>query len=159
MQGAGGFAFWCRVQAAAPDRGGCRRLRRLVPTEKLLALQRDRFRYQFEAMAPLLPDAQRALPLLGRADLESALVCALGSQFLSGIRLLSHAPELEPFAERSAGMIVLSGLMLAAETDQRFVLDRPIAISISPKPISISPSVWSTGRARMKGCALPRVRW
>ena len=116
--------------AAGPEVSD-RRFRRLVPTEKLLELQRERFRYQFEAMAALLPDARRALPLLGRGDLESALVRALGSQFLSGTRLLSHTPELEPFAEYSAGMVVLFGLMLATEAGGTFVLDRPIAISIS----------------------------
>ena len=108
-----------------------RRIRRLVPTEKLVAVQRARLRRQFEAMAIVLPQARDALPLFGREDFERALARALGLQFVSGFRILSVAPELAPFAERSAGMIALFSLLLATETDGSFVVDKPVAISIA----------------------------
>lgn len=116
--------------AAAPAAED-RRIRRLVPTEKLLGVQRARLHRQFEAMAMVLPPAQEALPLFGRADFERALVRALGMQFVSGFRILSAAPDLEPFAKRSAGIIVLFSLLLATEAEGSFAADRPVAISIA----------------------------
>jgi hypothetical protein len=108
-----------------------RRVRRLVPTEKLLGVQRARLRRQFEVIAIMLPQARDVLPLFGREDFERALGRAIGLQFVSGFRILSAAPDLTPFAERSAGMIVLFSLLLAAETGGSFVTDKPVAISIA----------------------------
>ena len=48
--------------SAADDR----RVRRLVPTERLLEMQRVRLKYQFEALAMLLPEGRDALRMLGR---------------------------------------------------------------------------------------------
>lgn len=108
-----------------------RRFRRLEPTEKLLAIQRTRLRRQFEAMAIFMPQARAVLPLFGRTDFELALARTLGLQFTAGTRMLSHAPDLAPFTERSAGMVVLFSLMLATEANGAFVPDTSVSTSIS----------------------------
>src|SRR5262245_44722273 len=82
---------------------GDRRVRRLMPTAKLLDAQRQRLRCQYEAIAPVLPEARQALASLGRPDFEDALAVVLGTEFMSGMRLLAYAPDLAPFAEYSAG--------------------------------------------------------
>lgn len=116
--------------AAAPAAAD-RRIRRLVPTEKLREVQRARLRYQFEAIAIVLPQARDVLPLLGRADFEGAFIRVLGLQFVSGFRILSVAPDLAPFAESSAGMVTLYSLLLATHMGGSFVTDNPVAISIA----------------------------
>jgi hypothetical protein len=108
-----------------------RRFRRLAPTEKLIALHRDRLRCQFEALAPMLPEAKSTAQRLGDPDFERVFWRAMGDRFLSGARLLSYAPDLAPFAENSAGMMVLFGLMLSADDRDTFGCGEPIAISIS----------------------------
>jgi hypothetical protein len=108
-----------------------RRVRRLVPTEKLMAMQRTRLRLQFEAMAMMLPSAQQALPLFGRSEFELALARAIGDSFVSGTRMLAHAPDLQPLADRSAGIVVLFSLLLASYEAGAFVVNRPIALSIA----------------------------
>ena len=110
---------------------GDRRVRRLVPTAKLLDVQRQRLRRQFEAIAIVLPEARETLVSLGRAEFENAMALAIGAEFLSGTRLLSYAPDLKPFAELSAGMVVLFSLMLSTESEGSFAIDAPVAVSIS----------------------------
>jgi DNA-binding MarR family transcriptional regulator len=114
----------------APDTGD-KRVRRLAPTAKLLDVQRQRLRRQFEAIAIVLPEAQAALASLGRPEFENALALAIGEEFLSGTRLLSSSPDLEPFAEYSAGMVVLFSLVLATESQGSFATGGALAVSIS----------------------------
>jgi len=116
--------------ALAPVAGD-RRVRRLVPTAKLLDVQRQRLRRQFEAIAIVLPEARETLGLLGRAEFETALALAIGAEFMSGTRLLSRSPELKPFAESSAGFVVLFSLMLSTESEGSFAIDATVAVSIS----------------------------
>jgi DNA-binding MarR family transcriptional regulator len=110
---------------------GDKRVRRLAPTAKLLDVQRQRLRRQFEAIAIVLPEAQGAVASLGSPDFENALALAIGEEFMSGTRLLSRSPDLKPFAEYSAGMVVLFSLMLAAEPQGSFAIGGPLAVSIS----------------------------
>jgi hypothetical protein len=110
---------------------GDRRVRRLVPTEKLMTMQRTRLQRQFEAMAMIMPSAQQALPLFGRAEFELGLARAIGDAFVSGTRMLAHAPDLQPLADRSAGMVVLFSLLLASHEAGAFVVNRRTALSIA----------------------------
>jgi hypothetical protein len=110
---------------------GDKRVRRLAPTAKLLDVQRQRLRRQFEAIAIVLPEAHGTLASLGVPEFENALALAIGEEFMSGTRLLSHSPDLKPFAEYSAGMVVLFSLMLATVSQGSFAIGGPIAVSIS----------------------------
>jgi DNA-binding MarR family transcriptional regulator len=108
-----------------------RRRRVLVPTERLIALHRQRFDWNFAAMQSVLPEAAQARAALDDPDFMPAFVCILGRHFLAGVRILSHSPELALFAERNAGMIILLSLVLAGEADDAFPPIRPVPVSIS----------------------------
>lgn len=116
--------------AAAPGEAD-RRVRRLVPGERLHAMMRARLTRQFEAISPLLPEARQALALIGQTGFGAAMVRAMGDYFLAGFRILAHAPDLGLFAERSSGMVILFSLMLAGERDDAFPPERPVPISIA----------------------------
>ncbi len=103
------------------------RVRRLVPTEKLKAVQRERAAGQLEALALLEPKAQEALRRLGDPTFERGLALQFAGFFLSGFRLLKHAPELTLFADRSTGMVLLYHLMLQGWEDPESPVDLSIA--------------------------------
>jgi DNA-binding MarR family transcriptional regulator len=108
-----------------------RRLRVLVPTERLIALHRERFDQHFAAMERVLPQAMPARAALDEPRFMPAFTRCLGRHFDSGVRILGHSPELVLFAERNAGMIILFSLMLAGEADDTFPPTRPVPVSIS----------------------------
>lgn len=107
------------------------RIRRLVPTERMLASYRQRWHVAFSAIGKVLPAYKAAHDLLGREEFEAALVRHFAKQFLDGTRLIQHAAELTLFVERNAGVMVLFSLLNASARDERFLADHPITISIS----------------------------
>ena len=116
--------------ASAPDVAD-RRRRVLVPTDKLLALHKQRFDMHFAAMESVLPEASPARAVLDNPEFLPAFARILGRHFRAGLRMLSHSPELLLFAERNAGMVILFSLLLAGEGDDSFPPARPVPVSIS----------------------------
>jgi hypothetical protein len=108
-----------------------RRLRVLVPTERLVALHRQRFGMHLRAMQSVLPELAPARAALDDPQFMPAFTRCLGRHFDAGVRILSHSPELALFAERNAGMMILFSLMLAGEADDAFPPTRPVPVSIS----------------------------
>lgn len=107
-----------------------RRVRRLVPSEKLKAVQRERLVRQLDAIAGVIPQVADAQPLLGDPDFERAFWLRLGEQFIGGVRILDYA-DLGLFAERNAGMVILFSLMLAGQGDARTLPSGPLAIPLA----------------------------
>jgi hypothetical protein len=107
-----------------------RRVRRLVPSEKLKAVQRERLVRQFGAIAIVMPEVADALPLVGDAGFERAFWRHMGEQFIGGVRVLDYA-DLGLFAERNAGMVILFSLMLAGQTNDRTLPAGPLAIPLA----------------------------
>ena len=110
---------------------GDRRVTQLRPSEKLMEIARARLARQFPVIALLRPDIAPAIHALGDPDFETALFRALGTWFISGSRILDHAPSLHLFAGRDAGMLILYSLMLAGGSDGQ-------PVSLAPLPVSIS---------------------
>ncbi|MFZ5673061.1 MAG: hypothetical protein ACOZAM_08865 [Pseudomonadota bacterium] len=110
---------------------GDRRVTQLRPSEKLMEIARARLARQFPVVALLRPDVAPAVEALGDPDFETALFRAFGAWFISGSRILDHAPRLHLFAERDAGMLILYGLMLAGSPDDEVVPVKPVPVSIS----------------------------
>jgi CRP-like cAMP-binding protein len=108
-----------------------RRQRRLLATEKLQGLLRDRLRLHFTAMAPLFPDGTDIVAGLGDATFEGALVNALVDRFRTGFRPLHSAPKLGLFGERNAGILILLSLVAAGDTDDTVPPQRPVPVSIA----------------------------
>jgi hypothetical protein len=115
--------------AAAPS--GDRRRRPLVPTAKLLALHRERWSDHFRAMRRVLPQGERYRNALDDPDFFKRFVLTLGAAFSGGFRLLENAPELEIFAERNAGMVILLSLALGGPPEGPFPPVAPVPLSIN----------------------------
>ncbi|WP_371507568.1 hypothetical protein [Bradyrhizobium sp. ORS 285] len=108
-----------------------RRRRPLVPTDKLIALHRERWGVQFDAMSAVLPAAVAYRAGLNDPAFVKHFVLELGRRFIAGARVLDGAPELEPFAERTAGMVILFSLAQSAGPDDAFPPDSPVPYSIN----------------------------
>jgi hypothetical protein len=111
--------------------GTDRRAKVFVPTERMIAAVQKRLTYQFGALALLLPEGGDALARLPDIDFLAALSRRLGERFLAGARMLLHAPELHPFMDRNAGLMVVLSLFLAGKPDDTFPPAKPVRISIS----------------------------
>lgn len=105
-----------------------RRVRRLIPTARMLESHRQRWRVAFAAIGEVLPVGKTALASLEREAFVAALVRHFAEHYLSGIRLLHHSTELKLFAERNAGVMVLFSVLQAGDA---FPPRRPVTISIS----------------------------
>lgn len=89
--------------------------RAFMPTEKLEALHRERFKNAFSALALLQSDPD-ALPT-GLQD-ERFMPCfvrGICETFISGFRLFEGMPELQPFAGRAAGLLMIAQILAEAE--------------------------------------------
>jgi hypothetical protein len=124
--------------ATAPNADKRRRV--LVPTEKLLALHRERWGANFRAMRLVMPNSGRYCAALPDEIFVKAFVVSLVEKFVAGLRVLDHAPELEMFAERNAGMVILFSLALAGPADGPFPPIAPVPLSINALATTFSVS-------------------
>ncbi len=108
-----------------------RRQRRLVATDKLYVLLRERLKVHFSAMAPLFADGAVMLAALDDKDVDGAFVEAMVKRFRTGFRLVHSAPDLGLFGERNAGMLILMSLIAAGAEDDTVPPSRPVPISIA----------------------------
>jgi hypothetical protein len=108
-----------------------RRLRRLVPTERLMALHRERYRRLFEAIAMVLPECAEAFSAQTHPDFTARFVCRYCEHFLAGFRFMDVVPEMRLFVERNAGIMVLCSMLLSGETDDVYPPTLPISVSSS----------------------------
>jgi hypothetical protein len=115
--------------ASAPNLD--RRRRPLVPTDKLIALHRERWGAQFDAMSAVIPAAIAYRAALNDPVFVKTFVLELGRRFIAGGRVLDGAPELEPFAERTAAIVILFSLALGRGPDQPFPPHDPLPLSIN----------------------------
>jgi hypothetical protein len=79
----------------------------------------------------VLPEATAAHAALDRPEFLHALVRRMGDAYRSGVRPLQFTPELGLFAERNAGLMILSSLTIAGEPDDAVPPARPVRLSIS----------------------------
>jgi hypothetical protein len=115
----------------APASGGDRRSKRLEPTDLLINSLRQRWAAMFDAIAMMLPEGAAARASLNRPEFLAAFVRRLVDHYRTGLRVLQFTPELRPFAERNAGLMILSSLVIAGEADDTMPPARPVHISIS----------------------------
>ncbi|MGE3145448.1 MAG: hypothetical protein AB7K35_07665 [Pseudorhodoplanes sp.] len=124
---------WAGMVAAAPAAAD-RRLRLLQPTAKLIEMHRLRWRRQLQAASPLMPELEEAAALCERDDFVAAFAVAQTRQFMAGFRFIKAVPELALFLERSAGLLVMSNLLLAeapaaSVSDERLRAVSPAAMA------------------------------
>ncbi|MBV9749666.1 MAG: hypothetical protein JO157_12725, partial [Acetobacteraceae bacterium] len=130
-------AGYLAPEPAASDR----RQRRLVPTEHLIELHRQRWKRQFEAVELITPEGHGALDVHGRPEFIAAFVRHLGASYIAGYRVLDYAPDLARLVESNAGLLVISSLFLSTT-------DSPAAPGGTVVPVSISALSATFGIAR-----------
>lgn len=108
-----------------------RRQRRLVATDKLINLLKERWRVHFAAMAPLFPDGAAMLAAVDDPEFTRGLIVAMVECFREGFRVTTHAEDMGLFGERNAGILICSYLMIAGEADDTVPPVRPVPISIA----------------------------
>ena len=91
-----------------------RRIKALQPTEKMLAMHRERWRGALGAAGLVLPEAAQGQRPVRRAGIHARLCDRLASEFQGGFRLLDHGPELQLFADRNAGFPIMFSILLSA---------------------------------------------
>ena len=97
------------TQAADPND---RRRRILVPTQRLVDIYNRNWVQQFEAMAPVFPDAAFVPRWLERPSFRTEFLRALGTLYTEGFRVVEHAPVLKPAVESNAAVLMLTTLAL-----------------------------------------------
>ena len=116
------------VPVAGAQRG---QRRRLVPTEAFPALQRDRLRQGFGALAHLRPEGARGLALLGSDEFLARFMRALGEELQSSGRPMLFAPRMAYFFERNAGAMILLSLLLSGSPGDTVPPTGPLAVSLA----------------------------
>ncbi len=110
-----------------------RRVRSLVPTEKLVRLQWQRWDCLNPGIGLLLNESEMAAlrRLRGTPALMAALLRRMGEKFLGGFRILDHTPELAAIAERNGGLLLMCVLCIGLPAPRADIQDSTIAISVS----------------------------
>jgi hypothetical protein len=111
--------------------GADRRYKQLAPTAQLIAFLRERWSAMLGATALVLPEIAAARDALAREGFIAALAHNVVDRFRTGIRTLAVTPELKPFAEHNAGIMILSSLALAGGANDSMPPSAPVHLSIS----------------------------
>ena len=114
---------------ATPSPGDKRR-RVLVPTARLIASQRTRWRCHLEGSSAFLPEARRAIAALEGEAFIAEMVRALADHFYGGLRILDLVPGLRLFGERTGGIFVVLALLAAAD-EAALGGKKPVETSVS----------------------------
>ena len=116
-----------------------RRLRRLAPTDRFIALHCERWRRHFEALALLRAEGEVALASIDRPGFVGVLAHALVATYRSGLRMAQFVPSVRQIAERDAGLTMLFSLLIAeaagqtvsiAGLAQRFAVSRAHVLTV-----------------------------
>ncbi len=119
--------------APAPDLDG--RRRRLVVTERLLAIHRERWRTILQSLALVLPEeGERGLHHIEDPAFLAAFVHALLEPMRAGWRPAFDVPAIAHFADRDGGMLIAFALFGTGPTGQ------PLSISQLARSFRISRS-------------------
>ncbi len=108
-----------------------RRLRRLMPSERLIAWHRARCAFIFDATAKLIPDGAEALSALPSPEFMPNFIRQLAESYFAGFYYVDHIPDVRLFFERNGGVATLMSLLLPGEPDDAFPPTQPVSISLS----------------------------
>jgi hypothetical protein len=121
---------WAGYVAPAPQAANIR-TDRLVATQRLIDLHRERWGRQLEVVAAVLDEGRQALDSLDRPGFAAAFAAGHAALFTSGVRLTDHAPALELFIDRNCGLLILANLVILGAPDDDPLPRRPVPLSIS----------------------------
>jgi hypothetical protein len=104
---------------------------RLIPTEKLRAQQRERWRRLFLALACVRPEGAIGLALIDEPAFHKAFIRASVEAYLSGQPPIAFGPALTLFADQKAGFMVLMSLMLSTSPEDRMPPSEPMSVPVA----------------------------
>jgi hypothetical protein len=104
---------------------------RLVPTEKLLAQQRARWRLLFSALSLLGEEGARALARVDDPTFGKVFIRVACEAFLARERPIEHGPALALFADHKAGLMILMSLMLSAAPGDDMPPSGPMSVPVA----------------------------
>ena len=107
-----------------------RRVRQLVPTERLQAMMNDRWHAVFDAMALVSPEGKVYRDALADEAFERALVRRVAEDFLAGFRPMEDPNARELFGDRTAGLMIAFSLVTAGAPEE-FPPRELVTVSIS----------------------------
>ena len=107
-----------------------RRVRQLMPTERLYKAHRDRWFALLAVMSDVIPEAVRIRDEFRDEAFERAFLRRSGDRFLAGFRPLADRQARALFGDRNAGLMVAFSLMTAGGS-RDFPPRQPVTLSIS----------------------------
>jgi MarR family len=150
------------------------RLRRLVPTEKLINACRQYWDAIFRGVEVVIPRRSDAIAALQCEHIFAAFLQVFGGYFCAGIRMFSPGAGLTPFAQCNAAFAILLSLLVDseqggkagspaavrisnAELARRFGVSRPQVVRVLDKAVEAS-LVERSGFDGLHITVLPRLR-
>jgi DNA-binding MarR family transcriptional regulator len=121
MMRAGGYLLRETVQED-------RRVRRYVPTEKLVSLVRERQKRVLRAADLLQARPRFVTALESDPQFYPRFVSNMSESFLAGFRMTDFVPELERIFERDAGLIILLSVFLAGPAYRVFAPEQNVSV-------------------------------
>jgi hypothetical protein len=121
---------WAGHLAPAPAAANIR-TDRLVVTQKLIDLHRQRWSRQLAIGAAVFDASRRAVESIQRPGFAAAYAAAQAGLFVAGFRLTAHAPAMTMFIERNCGLLILDNLIALGAPDDAPLPRRPVPLSIS----------------------------
>lgn len=115
----------------APSSGD-QRLRRYVPTDRMLEAYRARLHRHLATLWPADPQLLRIAPQFDREEILSAYLSAIGE--VTRLALQGYTPaeaSLDTFSHRYGGMALLAELMFAGPEEAAFPSRAPFAINLA----------------------------
>ncbi len=107
-----------------------RRVRRLEPTERLVAMLHERWFGLLKAMTLVMPEAHSIRAALADEAFEGVLIRHFGAHFLDGNRMIDDPVARSLIGDRNAGLMIVFSLAAAGGPDN-FPPRQPVTISIS----------------------------
>lgn len=121
---------------------GDRRVRRYVPTEKLIELHRVRHGRVMAALDILRGDTDYARRICGPGADQAygQFIQAMGLGFLAGYRLIDPAPELQKTVDRDVGLPILLCVLLASPNYAALAPERigPVSVAALARRFDVS---------------------
>lgn len=111
---------------------GDARVRPYVPTEAMVTAFRQRIRIELQAFSLVDPDMDAVISFYDRPDGFDAYMRHAGGGLITAITSgATPATDLDIFAERAAGILILYQLVLGGEEGDTFPPRRPIRASVN----------------------------
>jgi len=121
MMRAGGYLL---RETVAEDK----RVRRYVPTEKLVGQVRERQRGILRAVDMLQTEPRFSAALESDPQFHPRFVSNMSASYLEGFRLFHFVPELDRIFDRDAGLIMMMSVFLTDPAYRGFVLEQNVSV-------------------------------